>query len=464
MSLALPMARHYLGDSPVPRRNRSTVPTLLISPRTEISPAHGHPRLPQRNRVKRPSRAAIVRAVLAALVVLPVAALWSALDPKPLVNAPTPTSHAYDGQELLNVRKREGEARTVELTASDIETAINDLMARKKLEGAVRTEMEGNCLTAAATLRLPYVADRFLNVRLTVEDGDPLPAVTSLRVGSLPLPSKAVNAFVIRQLERKGLLRNVPGDQGLILSAHIRGGKLELTFAGESRTTGRLGALIVETAGPERIRAYHDRLAGALSESNTRHFVRLGILMRALFTLAEQRSAAADPAAENRAVILLLAAYVNGYDLMSGPEGDAPPLPVRSVLLQGRQDLGRHFMTSAALALAGQRTLTDAIGLIKELNDTHSGSGFSFTDLAANRAGTVFGKRAAQPRYARRIQGVLAAGTDDAVFMPNVGDLPERLRGAEFFERFRDVYSPEFERLKQLIDERIDRLSLYTDP
>jgi hypothetical protein len=414
--------------------------------------------------VKRPSRAAIVRFVLAAFLLLPVAALWSALNPKPLVNGPPPASHAYEGQELLNVRKRAGEAKTVELTASDIETTVNDLMARKKLEGAVRTGMEGNCLTAAATLRLPYVADWFLNIRLTVEDGDPLPAVTSLRVGSLPLPPKVVNAFVIRQLESKGLLRNGPADHGLILSAHIRDGKLELTFTGESQTTQRLRALIIEAAGAERIHTYHHRLANAVSESHTRHFVRLGILMRALFTLAEQRSEAADPAAENRAVILLLAAYVNGYDLMSGQDGDAQPLPVRSVLLQGRQDLGRHFMTSAAFTLAGQRTLTDAIGLVKELNDTHSGSGFSFTDLAADRAGTVFGKRATQPRYARRIQSVLAAGTDDAVFMPNVGDLPERLHGAEFFERFRDVYSPEFERLKQLIDERIDQLSLYAAP
>lgn len=414
--------------------------------------------------MKRLSRAAIVRIVLAALVLLPLAALWSTLEPQPLVNAPTPASHAYDGQELLKARERGREAKTVQLTASDIEAAVNDLMARKKLDGAIRTEMKGRYLTAAATLKFPYLADLFLNIRLTVEDGDPLPAVTGLRVGSLPLPPKAVNAFVIHQLESKGLLQRVSSDHGLILSAHIRDGKLELTFTGESQTTARLRALIIEAAGAERIRAYHDRLAAVLSESNTRHFVRLGLLMRPLFTLAEQRSEGADPAAENRAVILLLAAYVNGYDLMSAPAGDAPPLPERSVLLQGRQDLGRHFMTSAAFALAGQRTLADAIGLVKELNDTHSGSGFSFTDLAANRAGTIFGRRAAQPRYARRIQGVLAAGTDDSVFMPNVGDLPERLRGAEFFERFRDVYSPEFERLKQLIDERIDRLSLYAAP
>ncbi|QXP94140.1 hypothetical protein [Methylococcus capsulatus] len=414
--------------------------------------------------MKRPSRAAIVRGILVALVLLPMAALWSALEPNPLVNAPLPASHAYDGQDLLRARKRGGEARAVHLTAGDIEAAVNDLMARKKLDGAIRTDMQGGCLAATVTLRLPYLAGWFLNIRLTVEDGDPLPAVTGLRVGSLPLPPKVVNAFVIHQMEKKGLLPNVPGDQGLILSAHIRDGKLELTFTGESQTAERLRALITEAAGAERIRSYHDRLANALSESNTRHFIRLGILTRALFALAAQRSGITDPAAENRAVILLLAAYVNGYDLMSGSDGDAQPLPVRSVLLQGRQDLGRHFMTSAAFALAGQRTLTDAIGLIKELNDTHSGSGFSFTDLAADRAGTVFGKRATQPQYARRIQGILAASTDDAVFMPNVGDLPERLRGAEFFERFRDVYSPQFERLTQLIDERIDRLSLYTAP
>jgi hypothetical protein len=350
------------------------------------------------------------------------------------------------------------------LTAGDIEATVNDLLARKRLDGAIRTQMEEGRLTAAATLRLPYLADLFLNIRLTAEDGDPLPAVTGLRVGSLPLPAKLVYPLVTHQLERKGLLRGLSSGHGLVQSARIRDGKLELTFSGESQTTVRLRTLITEAAGAERLLAYHARLATALNESNTRYFVRLGQLMRPLFALAEQRSEAADPAAENRAVILLLAVYVNGYDPMSTPGGEVPALPERSVLLQGREDLGRHFMISAAFALTGQRALTDAIGLAKELNDTHSGSGFSFTDLAANRAGTTFGKRAAQPRYARRIQGVLAAGADDAVFMPNVGDLPEHLRGAEFSQRFRDVYSPEFKRLKRLIDERIDRLSLYSAP
>jgi hypothetical protein len=62
------------------------------------------------------------------------------------------------------------------------------------------------------------------------------------------------------------------------------------------------------------------------------------------------------------------------------------------VLLGGRVDFPQHFLVSAALVLEGSGTLSQAIGLYKEMLDSRGGSGFSFTDMAANLAGTRFGE------------------------------------------------------------------------
>ena len=65
------------------------------------------------------------------------------------------------------------------------------------------------------------------------------------------------------------------------------------------------------------------------------------------------------------------------------------------VTLQQRWDYPLHFLISALVAAEAGTPLADAVGLWKELTDARrGGSGFSFEDLAADRAGTRFGELA----------------------------------------------------------------------
>ena len=64
--------------------------------------------------------------------------------------------------------------------------------------------------------------------------------------------------------------------------------------------------------------------------------------------------------------------------------------------LNGRHDSAQHFVISAALAAWAGEPVAEAIGLYKELDDARRGSGFSFADLAADRAGTRFGELVAK--------------------------------------------------------------------
>ena len=117
-------------------------------------------------------------------------------------------------------------------------------------------------------------------------------------------------------------------------------------------------------------------------------------------------------AVEAGAALVVLAFHVNGKGLAAlspaAAEGLAP-VP-RRVLLGGRDDLARHFSISAALAATMDTPLADAVGLYKELEDARpGGSGFSFVDLAADRAGArlgalAVGGAAEQERLQRRLQ------------------------------------------------------------
>ena len=70
---------------------------------------------------------------------------------------------------------------------------------------------------------------------------------------------------------------------------------------------------------------------------------------------------------------------------------------------------------------------SDAAGLFKEIEDARSGSGFSFDDIAADRAGTRFGEYAANPVSAQKLQRQLSGGIGEKDIMPRSDDLPEFL-------------------------------------
>jgi hypothetical protein len=108
------------------------------------------------------------------------------------------------------------------------------------------------------------------------------------------------------------------------------------------------------------------------------------------------------------------------------------------VTLRGREDWAGHFCLSAVLTVLENPFVSHAGGvLIEELDAPARGSGFSFSDLAADRAGVKFARAATDSEAANamqvRLQGNFAV--DD--FFPPVSDLPENLT----VEQFRHDYS-----------------------
>jgi uncharacterized protein YfiM (DUF2279 family) len=224
-----------------------------------------------------------------------------------------------------------------------------------------------------------------------------------------------------------------------------------------------LRTVFLPPADQERLRAYNRRLTEVSRSAQTTN-VSLADLIVPLFALAAERSPRGDPVAENRAVILVLTFYVNGRPLATIlPTAKNWPHPdAHEVLLNRRDDFAKHFIVSAALAAYAGTPLSDAVGVYKEIADSRGGSGFSFNDIAADRAGTRFGEWAAQsPVSARNLQQRLAAGILEQEIIPTTEDLPEFMPEPEFKRRFGGVDAPAYKQMMAEIERRVAALALY---
>ena len=231
---------------------------------------------------------------------------------------------------------------------------------------------------------------------------------------------------------------------------------------GKTKLADKLRAVLIPPEDQERLRVYQQRLvevSHALSAKN----VSMTELLTPLFKLAADRSDGKPAAAENRAALFILTVHINGRSLDKiFPDAKSWPRPAKhGVLLNRRDDFPKHFIISAALAANAGGPLADAVGLYKEVVDSHGGSGFSFNDIAADRAGTKFGEYAAQGANARMLQKKMRAGIGERDIMPATADLPEFMQEAEFKRRFGGIDAPEYKKLMADIDRRIAALPLY---
>ncbi|HYE37246.1 hypothetical protein [Methylocaldum sp.] len=403
------------------------------------------------------------------LTVLVLVAL--VIETKPLVPPSQDPAHEYLARtrQLLSTTvqftQTDNPEKLIVLTDSDLTAASNFALLKKKLDGQANCTIKKSRLKLAMTIRLPIkLTPLFLNFRVIADDADPHAVIKQLKLGSLAMPRVVVKWLMRGFLNFAPLFRySQIGDQ-LIKRIRIIDGQLQVAVNWNRDALSQAKGLITDLGDKERLLVYNDKLAEIVNQSQLKRFMRLGPLTQDLFALAKSRSEDNNPIEENRALILVLSAYVNGKNIAQWLPSNQQPIipPRRGVLLNRRTDTAQHFMASAALAMSGHSTLANMIGLAKEMNDTHSGSGFSFTDLAADHAGALFGKTAVRSEEkARKVQNILSQSADESLFMPNINDLPENLNPTEFAQRFKDIQSPEFNELKRQIEERILACTLY---
>ena len=312
-----------------------------------------------------------------------------------------------------------------------------------------------------ATVELPSeFPRRYLNIDLdaerTVRDG--LPAIRRAAVGAFEVSGWLAERTIRWAFDQWPVLND---DRLELAAARVLEwypDHLELVCAWPRSPVEHLRIRAPSGDGRGRAGAYAERIAGwAAAEPGSRAPI-LGLLQSLVREAAERTAAGADPVAENRTAIVLAAAHGFGCTPVTGGR---PVRRIRSILHR-RHDLGRHFVASAALAALLDREASESVGMEKEVSDSREFTGFSFSDIAANRAGARFGDLAtASARSARRVQEWMEQAASDLDIMPDVRDLPDHLPEKELRRRFGEPGEGAYERVLQEIEARIADVPLY---
>jgi hypothetical protein len=321
---------------------------------------------------------------------------------------------------------------------------------------------------ASLSLLLPEnPLGRYVNGLLVLSQAGPGLSVESLTLGSLTIPkalAEPVRDFGHQQLMRlpeyKAAINSLNGMQ-ILNSRMLVQYQWDPDLIDSLKNTGK--SMLADDAMRERLLAYSRQIRTVLAGSNLPREVSISEVLGPVFQLAKLRSG--NPVAENAAALLALSFYFSGVDVARMYALELPPGPKidKRIMLSKRYDFTQHFLTSAALALASRNTgFADSIGLFKELDDAEGGSGFSFTDIGADRAGVKLANFATQDAgTAKYVQNFLSSKPPESAFMPNFLDLPELMPNDEFKRRYGGIEDPRYLAVIDDIEKRLNNAPIY---
>jgi len=399
--------------------------------------------------------------VLAALIVLP----WLMLDDAPAIEPPAQfrrTDLAWI-KSLFEKHDPRGQTpdvvQSIQLDEAELDRLLNYAVELRRVSG-IAAELTPGFATLTATLTAPpNPFGRYLNITAELADVPGGIRIQSLQLGSLPLPG-ALADWTVR-LAHRWLRRDKTyaalADAFMQVRFDENQATLDYRWNPEllTRIERKSAELLIAPEDQARMLAYAAQLDVLLKPHPRGSTVPLVSITGPLFTYALQTGN--DAREENRAALTALAAYLGGISLPKLLEGDSHSIrraPRVLLSIHGRRDFAEHFVISAALSANGGSRLANAIGLIKEEEDAGKGSGFSFTDLANDRAGVQLGTRATGDDAAR-VRQLLATARSDADLLPDFHDLPEFMPQTEFDRRFGPVGSTRYERMIERIDARL---------
>ncbi len=363
---------------------------------------------------------------------------------------------------------RDGEFRHMAVTSRDLNLALNYVLrSSDRNRGSVGLDQH------LATLRYSYAlpdnpVGKYFNMSVALEQADPRLRIKHIKFGRIELPGRLMNPLV-NALDSylRGRFVEYRGVMASVRSIDLSPGELQMVYQWQSELATQLQDrgrdLLLPPHDRLRIEAYYGEIA--MRSHETRSTSDFTDLLEQLFTLASIRTKNGNDArAEHRALFLALGLAVSGssLDKLMGDQTNGQsirPAPMDLTLAQ-RGDLAQHFALSAAISAAGGGGLADAVGIFKELNDSRGGSGFSFVDLLADRAGVELATKA-MSSDAEKIQARMSSALQESDYMPAINNLPEGLLKLQFKSRYQDLDSHDYAIVNDEIERRIGACKVY---
>ena len=374
--------------------------------------------------------------------------------------------HVERAQKIINIHRYQvqpGMTAVASVRSEDVDLAANYL-ANRFVKGSAQVTLADHSAHVLLSIPTPWnpMGD-YLNVEATLVETEGIPQPRSVQAGNLALPDLVTNMLMSQVIY---WLRQIPKYQiglDVLRKIKISQDELNVVYHWEGGFTQEMRTSIVSEQERKQLLLYHSLLTKNSLLHGTKTTVSLSEILPPLLNLASQRSETGNALEENRAAILVVTFYTLGKSLKSiTPNAATWPKPVKRVVtVSGRDDFAKHFMVSATIAAYADTALSNVVGLYKEVKDSRTGSGFSFNDIAADRAGTKFGEKAvASEDLAQQLQRRVASGLTDSDLMPHWSDLPEFMSEVEFKRRFGGIGAPAYEQMMQKIDQRVSILGV----
>ncbi len=409
------------------------------------------------------------------IVLLVAAAIFlvsRALEDQPLVTASDEVSAASISRARDILRRNDprrlapNTTRDVRLAGSDLEALLN-FAARRGIPGAASLDLRQGGADVRYTATLPrLLADlgvgRFLNVEASLgASGGRQIDIEQVHIGRIPLPGALFEALLAQYIRHTDLAPEVALLKKTISKVAITPADVTVTYVWQPELLDSARNLALSPTDQQRLAAAQRLFVDTLGRASPGS--RKVALADVLGPLLQQAGGqpGADRTQAYRDVLLVTALHLSGRNIsVLIPDAARWPKPRPVTLtLRERGDLAQHFVISAAIAAQAGAPLAKAIGLDKEIDDALRGSGFSFVDLAADRAGTRLGQLAA--RSPERLAAAVAAGLTDAALLPPIDGLPEHMMADEFRRRFGSPEAPAYRQMSDEIDRRIAALALF---
>ncbi|WP_445369342.1 hypothetical protein ACH5Y9_08945 [Methylomonas sp. BW4-1] len=402
--------------------------------------------------------------ILLSLGILFVGLLFFAIDDTPLIKIHQGLNREdiQRAKQLLHVAPEErGQIKTVSLDQKDLNIAVSYLL-NHFAENTTQIQIVDDRLIIQIAIFVPKSPwGRYLDFSFNLRQVDDAIFIKSLKIGEISIPDPAANLLI------PAIVHNTPLEQHWqLLSLYVKKVRispqaLEISYLGSIVDAAKQLAIQKHRDYPN-LHRYQQQINEIVSQHDPSWRLSITDLLQPLFLTAYQQTPTEDAVQENRAIIIAVGSYIYKQDLRRYLPLGLVYSKEYPVFAYKRVDIPQHFIASALLAILDSSLLGEQIGIDKELGDAQKGSGFSFIDLTADRAGTRFGQIAvASTEKARALQRTMSSTKDYSSIIPELQDLPEHMDEATFVGKFHSVGSSAYNELIQLIDDRINGLPVY---
>ncbi len=379
------------------------------------------------------------------------------------------TDDVIRAQKILHegAKIKPDEIGTIELSQADLNLATNYLFNRYTNSAAV-IELKNKAVRFTVTMTLPQqlIFGKYVNISFKLGNEKPSdrPKLTKFKAGALLLPAKFAALIIDTIIQHTRLNEYFILATRPLKSVDINEHRVIIAYYSSKETRLHAGNIITHNIESPELNIYQIKIYEVVSNHNPAWRLSLADLLKPTFQLALERSSIETAIKENKLAIMAVNNYVNHKEPKAFITRSVSKQTYKyyPTFLYKRTDLAQHFISSAAITASLNREIAKVMGEEKELSDANGGSGFSFVDLTADKAGSRFGELATStPENARKAQKMMAEIKDYSDFMPEPRDLPEHMNDAEFKLRYESIDSPVYREISKEIDTRISNIPLY---